>query len=193
MPYISEADIESTLLEHLERLGYARATDAQIGPDGSAPEREAYSDVLLLERLTAAIDRLNPLIPAPARHDALMQVVASASPSLIEENRRLHKRIVDGVAVEFYADDGTIRGDRVRLVGFADPDANDWLAVSQFTVIETGSKRRADVVLFVNGLPLAVIELKNAGGEQATLTGAFNQLQTYKAQVPRCSAPTRSW
>ena len=106
MTYLSEADIENALLEHLESLGYTHATDAQIGPDGSAPEREAYSDVLLLGRLTAAIDQLNPLIPAEARHDALMQVVASASLSLIEENRRLHKLIVDGVAVEFLIREG---------------------------------------------------------------------------------------
>ena len=184
MAYLSEADIETLLLEHLESLGYIRTTDARIGPDGSAPEREAYSDVLLLGRLKTAIDRLNPQIPAEARHDALMQVVASASPSLIEENRRLHQLIVDGVAVEFYAEDGTLRGDRVRLVDFANPDANDWLAVAQFTVIENGIKRRTDVVLFVNGLPLAVIELKNAGDEQATLHAAFNQIQTYKAQIP---------
>ena len=184
MTYISEADIENALLEHLVDLGYTVKSDLQIGPDAPTPERDAYTDVLLLGRLQAAIDRLNPHIPAEARHDALMQVLASTSPSLIEENRRLHKLIVDGVAVEFYADDGTLRGDTVRLVDFADPDANDWLAVAQFTVIENGIKRRADVVLFVNGLPLAVIELKNAGDEQATLTGAFNQLQTYKAQVP---------
>ena len=184
MSYLSEADIENALLEHLVDLGYTVKSDLQIGPDAPTPERDAYTDVLLLGRLQAAIDRLNPHIPAEARHDALMQVLASTSPSLIEENRRLHKLIVDGVAVEFYADDGTLRGDTVRLVDFADPDANDWLAVAQFTVIENGIKRRADVVLFVNGLPLAVIELKNAGDEQATLTGAFNQLQTYKAQVP---------
>ena len=184
MSYLSEADLEAALLDQLHGLGYTRTTDARIGPDGSAPEREAYADVLLVGRLTAAIDRLNPQIPAEARHEALMQVIASKSPSLIEENRRLHKLIVEGVGVEFYAADGTIRGDRVRLVDFADPDANDWLAVAQFTVIENGIKRRADVVLFVNGLPLAVIELKNAGDEQATLHGAFNQLQTYKAQIP---------
>lgn len=184
MAYLSEADIENALLEHLEDLGYTIKSDLQIGPDAPAPEREAYADVLLVGRLQAAIDRLNPHIPAEARHDALMQVLASASPALIEENRRLHKLIVDGVAVEYYADDGTLRGDTVRLVDFSDSDANDWLAVAQFTVIENGIKRRADVVLFVNGLPLVVIELKNAGDEQATLTGAFNQLQTYKQQVP---------
>lgn len=188
MRYISESDIETALLEQLQGLGYSLATEAAIGPDGSVPEREAYSDVLLLGRLEAAIDRLNPHLPSEARHDALMQVVASASPSPIEENRRLHRLIVEGVGVEFLitegAEDGTIRGDTVRLVDFDDPDNNDWLAVAQFTVIEAGAKRRPDVVLFVNGLPLVVIELKNPGSEQATLGGAFNQLQTYRAQIP---------
>lgn len=184
MAYLSEADIEAMLLEQLEGLGYARLSDAVIGPDGSAPEREAYSDVLLVGRLEQAIDRLNPDIPPEARHDALKKVIASQSPSLIEENRRLHRALVEGVDVEFYAKDGTIRGDKVRLVAFDDVTANDWLAVNQFTVVENGSNRRPDVVLFLNGLPVVVIELKKPGAENATLTAAYNQLQTYKAQIP---------
>ncbi|MEI6209369.1 MAG: type I restriction endonuclease subunit R [Desulfuromonadales bacterium] len=184
MAFITEADVEMMLLEQLAGLGYSRATDAVIGPDGSASEREAYSDVILLGRLTAAIDRLNPDIPAEARHDALKKVIAAETPSLIEENRRLHRAIVEGIDVEYYAEDGTIRGDKVRLIDFTNPDANDWLALDQFTVIENGVNRRPDVVLFVNGLPLGVIELKNPGYENATLTGAHNQLQTYKTQIP---------
>lgn len=184
MAYLSEADIEATLLAQLEGLGYARLSDAVIGPDGSAPERVASSDVVLVGRLEQAITRLNPDIPPEARHDALKKIIASQSPSLIEENRRLHLALVEGVAVEFYATDGTIRGDKVRLVAFDDPAANDWLAVNQFTVIENGSNRRPDVVLFLNGLPVAVIELKKPGAESATLTAAYNQLQTYKAQIP---------
>ncbi len=105
-------------------------------------------------------------------------------PSLVEENRRLHKLMVEGVDVEFYSDDGTIRGDKVRLIDFDDLAANDWLATGQFTVIEGGINRRPDVVVFVNGLPLGVIELKAPGGENATLAGAHNQLQTYKTQIP---------
>ncbi|EXJ13936.1 type I restriction endonuclease subunit R [Imhoffiella purpurea] len=184
MSFITEAEIEAMLLEQLAGLGYDSTTDAVIGPDGSASEREAFSEVLLLGRLEAAIARLNPDIPEEARADALKQVVATASPSLIEENRRLHRLMVEGVPVEFYTQDGSLRGDSVRLIDFADPDANDWLAVGQLTVVENGIKRRPDVVLFLNGLPVAVFELKNPGGEQATLTGAFNQLQTYKAQIP---------
>jgi type I restriction enzyme R subunit len=183
MAFITEAQVEEMLLVQLEGMGYAHATDAILGPDGSAPEREAYSDIVLLARLQSAIDRLNPHIPHEARHDALKKVIATETPSLVEENRRLHKAIIDGIDVEFYAEDGTIRGDKVSLVDFVDPDANDWLAVNQFTVIENGSKRRPDVVIFVNGLPLGVIELKNPGHENAHLTAAYNQLQTYKTQI----------
>jgi len=184
MAYLSEAAIEQVVLNHLAGLGYVLATDAEIGPDGKAPEREAYADVVLVKRLTAALERLNPSIPAEAREDALRKVLATEKPSLVEENRRLHKLIVEGVDVEFYSDDGTIRGDKVRLIDFDDLAANDWLATGQFTVIEGSINRRPDIVVFVNGLPLGVIELKAPGGENATLAGAHNQLQTYKAQVP---------
>lgn len=184
MAYLSEAAIEKIVLDQLSGLGYAIATDAEIGPDGKTPEREAYADVVLVKRLTAAIERLNPDIPAEARGDALRKVLATETPSLIEENRRLHKLMVEGVDVEFYSEDGTIRGGKVRLINFDDPDANDWLASGQFTVIESSINRRPDIVVFINGLPVGVIELKAPGGENATLAGAYNQLQTYKAQIP---------
>lgn len=184
MAYLSEAALEQAMLGYLDGLGYKLASDAEIGPDGKTPEREAYADVILPPRLTAAITRLNPLIPAEARGDALRKVLATERPSLIEENRRLHRLMVEGVDVEFYGEDGTIRGDKVRLIDFDDVAANDWLASAQFTVIEGRTHRRPDVVVFVNGLPLGVIELKAPGGENATLTGAFNQLQTYKGQIP---------
>jgi type I restriction enzyme R subunit len=184
MAYLSEAAIEQLVLDQLAALGYALVTDAEMGPDGKAPEREAYADVILLKRLTAAIERLNPTIPAEARGDALRKVLATEKPSLVEENRRLHKLMVEGVDVEFYSEDGTIRGDKVRLVDFDDLAANDWLATGQFTVIQGSVNRRPDIVVFINGLPLGVIELKAPGGENATLAGAHNQLQTYKAQIP---------
>ena len=111
-------------------------------------------------------------------------MVATVTPSLVEENRRLHRVVVEGVGVEFYDKDGTIRGDTVRLIDFDAFDTNDWLVFSQLTVIENGNHRRPDVVVYVNGLPLGVIELKNPGDENATLEGAFNQLQTYKDQIP---------
>jgi type I restriction enzyme R subunit len=184
MAYLSEAAIEKVVLDQLAGLGYAIATDAQIGPDGKAPEREAYADVVLVKRLTTAIEKLNPTIPAEACSDALRKVLATEKPSLVEENRRLHKLMVEGVDVEFFSEDGTIRGDKVRLIDFDDLAANDWLATGQFTVIEGSVNRRPDIVVFINGLPLGVIELKAPGGENATLAGAHNQLQTYKAQIP---------
>ncbi len=184
MTRINEALVEGVLLEQLQSLGYTYVSDNVIGPDGTAPERASYADVILQGRLEQAITRLNPHIPAEARSDALKKVLASERPNLTEENRRLHKAMVEGVEVEFYADDGTIRGDRVRLVDFDQPDTNDWLVSDQFTIIEQGVNRRPDVVVFINGLPVAVFELKNPGDEGATLTGAHNQLQTYKAQIP---------
>jgi type I restriction enzyme R subunit len=126
------------------------------------------------------VDRLNPHIPVATRDDAVKKVLAAEKPSLLEENRRLHGAIVDGIDVEFYAEDGTIRGDKVRLIDFDDPAANDWLTIGQFAVIESGAKRRPDVVIFVNGLPLAVIEVKNSS----------HGLQRIKA--PPSAAHTRS-
>ncbi len=184
MAFLSEAAVEHLVLAQLATLGWSLASDAVIGPDGKAPEREAYAAVVLVERLTTAIERLNPSIPPEARGDALRKVLATERPSLVEENRRLHRLMVEGVDVEFRTADGTVRGDKVRLVDFDDPSANDWLATGQFTVIENGNNRRPDVVVFVNGLPLGVIELKAPGSETATLLGAHNQLQTYKAQIP---------
>jgi type I restriction enzyme R subunit len=184
MAFISEADVEASVLDHLGTLGYDVSSDADIGPDGRVPERDAYADVVLAKRLVTAIRKLNPAIPTEARSDALRKVLATEKPSLIEENRRLHKLMVEGVDVEFLGEDGTIRGDKVRLIDFDDLAANDWLATGQFTVIQRSVNRRADIVVFVNGLPLGVIELKAPGGENATLAGAYSQLQTYKEQIP---------
>ena len=184
MAFLSEAGLEELLLQNFERLGYERSTDAEFGPDGTSPERESYGDVILQRRLVKAIERLNPHIPSEARQDAFKSLVATVTPSLVEENRRLHRVMVEGVGVEYYDRDGTIRGDTVRLIDFDKIDANHWLVLSQLSVIENGNHRRPDVVLYVNGLPLAVIELKNPGDENATLEGAFNQLQTYKDQIP---------
>ena len=182
MTTLTEAEVESVLLDHLGALGYTCLNDAVSGPDGSTPERAAYSDTFLPRRLRDAIARLNPQIPDDAREDALRKLLGVERPSLIEENRRLHRAMVEGVPVEYRAEDGTIRGDAVRLV---DPEdmQNDWLAIAQFTVIENGNNRRPDVVVFLNGLPVGVIEVKKPGAETATLGAAFNQLQTYKAQI----------
>jgi type I restriction enzyme R subunit len=167
----------------LEELGYATAYGLDIGPDSRQPERGSYGDVLLIERIRTAIAKLNPTLSAESRAEVLAKLTQSETPSLVEENRRLHRYMVEGVPIEVRRADGSIGGEQAHLIDFDDPDANDWLAVNQFTVIEHRANRRPDIVIFVNGLPLGVIELKNPGDENATLDGAFNQLQTYKAQI----------
>lgn len=179
----AESDIEQAALEWLAEIGYSITNGPDIAPESKTPERTSYGDVILSRRLRNAIDHLNPALPDEARADALRRIEQVEYPSLVEENRRLHTFMVEGVPVEFYGEDGVLKGDHVRLIDFDDPEKNDWLAVSQFTVIENRANRRPDIVLFVNGLPLAVIELKKAGDENATLDGAFNQLENYKTQV----------
>ena len=180
----SESQVEEAALEWLSGLGYAVLHGPDISPDGPTPERISYDQVLLTERLIEALKRLNPHLPTETLEEVLRKVQQTETPSLIEENRRLHRYLIEGVPVEIPREDGSIGGDVAWLIDFYDVDANDWLAVNQFTVIEHGHNRRPDMVLFVNGLPLAVIELKNPGDENATLEGAFNQLQTYKDEIP---------
>ncbi|KFL28880.1 DEAD/DEAH box helicase [Devosia sp. 17-2-E-8] len=180
----NESVVEDAAIGIFEALGYTYVPAAQIAPDGSAPEREAYSDTILSQRLVAAVERLNPTVPAEAREAAIKQLFITETPALIEENRRIHRLLTEGVDVEFAVGDGEIRGDKVWLIDFDRIENNDWLVTNQFTVVEGRHTRRPDMVVLVNGLPLAIIELKNAGAEMATVSSAFNQLQTYKAQVP---------
>lgn len=184
MAFLSEAEVEQALLEQLHALGYDIACEENIGPDGRSPERESHDEVVLRGRFEEAVARLNPHVPPEARQDAVRRVMQSELPSLLEENRRLHKLMTEGVDVEFHAEDGTLAADKVALFDFVRPENNDWLAVSQFVVINGQNNRRPDVVVFVNGLPLGVIELKAPGSAEAHLLGAFNQLQTYKQQIP---------
>lgn len=184
MAFLSEAAVELALLEQLGGLGYSIEREEDIGPDGHRPERESHDEVVLKKRFEDTVARLNPGLPLEARQDAVRRVMQSELPSLLEENRRLHKLMTEGVDVEYYADDGTLTAGKVALIDFEHPEQNDWLVVSQFVVINGQNNRRPDVVVFVNGLPLGVIELKAPGSAGAHLLGAFNQLQTYKKQIP---------
>ncbi|MBX5808167.1 type I restriction endonuclease subunit R [Pseudomonas aeruginosa] len=184
MAFLSEAAVEQALLDQLRALDYSIEREEDIGPDGHRPERESHDEVVLKKRFEDAVARLNPGLPLEARQDAIRKVTQSELPSLLEENRRLHKLMTEGVDVEYYADDGTLTAGKVALIDFEHPEQNDWLAVSQFVVINGQNNRRPDVVVFVNGLPLGVIELKAPGSAGAHLLGAFNQLQTYKQQIP---------
>lgn len=184
MSFLSEADLELALLDQLNSLGYQCASDEVIGPDGNRPERVAYDEVVLHDRLAKALARLNPWVPEEARQDVIRRLTQTELPNLLEENRRIHRILIEGADVEYYVEDGILTAGKVSLIDFETPSNNDWLAVQQFTVIDGQMKRRPDVVIFVNGMPLSVIELKAPGGENATLTSAFNQLQTYKVQIP---------
>ena len=180
---LNESIVEDAALEWFGELGYAVGHGPQLAPGEPAAERDSFGEVVLVGRLREAIRRLNPAIPEEAREEALRKVLRVGTPSLTQTNRAFHRMLRDGVPVEYPRPDGSIAGDHVRLVDFDDVRANDWLAVNQFTVIEGQHNRRPDIVVFVNGLPLGLIELKNAADEDATIWSAYAQLQTYKAEI----------
>jgi type I restriction enzyme R subunit len=180
---LNESIVEDAALEWFGELGYAVGHGPHLAPGEPAAERDSFGEVLLVGRLREAIRRLNPAIPEEAQEEALRKVLRVGTPSLTQTNRAFHRMLRDGVPVEYPRPDGSIAGDHVRLVDFGDVRANDWLAVNQFTVIEGQHNRRPDIVVFVNGLPLGLIELKNAADEDATIWSAYAQLQTYKAEI----------
>jgi type I restriction enzyme R subunit len=182
----TESVVEDAALAWLEALGYAVLHGPDIAADEPAAERHDpnYRDVVLDARLRHALVRLNPDLPHDAVEDAYRKVIRSDAPSLVGRNHAVHRMLVDGVTVEYRRKDGSITGAQARVIDFDSADNNDWVAVNQFTVSEGHNTRRPDVVLFVNGLPLAVIELKNPADENATIESAFHQLQTYQEQIP---------
>lgn len=181
---ITEDHVEQAALEILQDdLGYDYSFGPDITPDGKNPLRKNYSEVLLIDKLGDAIQRINPNIPNEAREDAIKKILRISNPKSILENRTFHKYLIEGVPVE-YRKDGKIKSDSIWLIDFENIKRNEFLAVNQFTIIENNVNKRTDIILFVNGLPLVVIELKNIADENATITDAFNQLQTYKDQIP---------
>jgi type I restriction enzyme R subunit len=180
---MTEDQLEHEALGWLAEVGYTPLRGPELAPDGERPERGSYQQVLLVERLRAAIARLNPQLTTAAREDALQQVRDLGIPALLSANRRLHQLLVTGVPVEVQRGGETL-GDFARLIDWAEPSNNEWLAINQFTVKGPHHTRRPDIVLFVNGLPLVVIELKNPADVNADIWKAFEQLQTYKAQTP---------
>jgi type I restriction enzyme R subunit len=178
-----ESEVEEAALSWLDGLGYSILNGPALAPGEPGAERATYGDVVLVGRLRAALAKLNPAIPADALEEACRRVSRTESPSLVQNNRAFHRMLVDGVDVE-YVTEGRLVHDKARLVDFDKPGDNDWLAVNQFTVQEGQHDRRPDTVVFVNGLPLAVIELKNPADEDATAYTAFKQFQTYKAEIP---------
>ena len=184
MSTLTESTVEQAALEWLESLGWSVAHGPDIAPDTTGAERTDYGEVLLARRLRDALARLNPDLPAAALEDAFRKLTRPEGATLEARNRVFHRMAVDGVTVEHRTDNGAIRGAQARVIDFDDPANNDWLAVNQFTVVENKHERRPDMVLFVNGLPLGVIELKNPADEDATIWTAWQQFQTYQAEIP---------
>ncbi|MBP8856929.1 MAG: type I restriction endonuclease subunit R [Anaerolineaceae bacterium] len=179
----TESDIEQAAIGWFTALGYKYLNGHDIEPDTPKAERESFEQVLLPARLQAALLRLNPGLPASALDDAFRKITRLPSSSApISANCEFHRALVNGITVEV-AENGRVSGKVVSLFDFETPDRNEWLVVNQFTVLENHINRRPDLVVFVNGIPLAVIELKNAADENATIWSAFNQLQTYKQQI----------
>ena len=184
MTTITEADVEQATLDWLAALGWQVAHGPDIGTDGAYPERGEYGQVALERRLSDALARLNAGLPTDALDDAFRKLTRPQGSTLEARNRAFHRMLIDGVEVEYRDSDGRVRGDQVRVVDFDNPANNDLLAVNQFTVTEDRNTRRPDVVMFVNGLPLGIIELKNPADEDATIWTAWHQLQTYKSELP---------
>jgi type I restriction enzyme, R subunit len=181
----SESVVEQAALAWLAALGYTvlHGPDIAAGEPGAERNDPNYRDVILEGRLRQALVRLNPDLPQEALDDALRRIMRGDAPSLVERNRAVHRMLVDGVTVDYRRKDGSIGGAQVQVIDFDAPGNNDWLAVNQFTVAGAQHVRRPDVVLFINGLPLAVIELKNPADEKATVWSAHRQLETYQAQI----------
>ena len=181
MAVISEDHIEQIIIQEFIELGYSYVNGADISPEGMAQERE-YNEVVLKNRLHTAISKLNPNVPFEAQEEAVKKVLRTDSPNLFQNNYQVHKYLTDGVDVEYRKGDRIV-GDKVWLIDYENPTNNEFLVVNQFTIIENNVNKRPDLILFVNGLPLVVIELKNAVDENATIHSAFNQLQTYKQTI----------
>lgn len=183
MTKITENAIENFCIELLEKQGYEYIYAPDIAPDSDDPQRSHFEDVLLSSRLMDAVARINPTIPYDAQQEAIKEISRIHSPELLTNNETFHRMLTEGVKVS-YQKEGSQRGDLVWLVDFDNPENNDFVVANQLTVIENGVNKRPDVVLFVNGLPLVVIELKNAADENASVKSAYKQLQTYKASIP---------
>lgn len=179
---ISEDHIEQIVIQEFIDLGYSYVNGADISPEGISQERQ-FDEVVLKQRLQSAIAKLNPNVPYEAQEEAVKKILRTNCPNLFQNNYDVHKYLTDGVDVEYRKGD-RIAGDKVWLIDYENPSNNEYLVVNQFTIIENNVNKRPDIILFINGLPLVVIELKNAVDENATINSAFNQLQTYKQAIP---------
>jgi type I restriction enzyme, R subunit len=186
MSNFTESVVEEAALEWLKELGYTilHGPEIAVGEPGAERTDLGYRDVVLQRRLRKALERLNPRLPSEAIEDAYRRLTKAGEPSPVTRNHAFHQKLADGITVEFTRPDGSIGGALVHVFDFDHPEENDWVAVNQFTIVEGRNTRRPDVLIFINGLPIALMELKNPADENATIWSAFEQIQTYKDQVP---------
>ena len=184
MSGFSEDVVEQATLAWFKALDYEVLHGPEIAPGERDAERATYEDVLLLGRLEEAIIRLNPDAEAEAVEEAVRTVRLINSPMLVDANHHLHHLLVNGITTEFLRADGTTGYAPLRLIDYDEPDNNDWVVVNQFTVKEGNHTRRPDVLVFLNGMPVGILELKNAASDSATVWDAYQQLQTYKQELP---------
>lgn len=183
MTQLTESQIESFAIQLFEQLGYKSLYGPDIAPDGANPLRASFEEVVLKELLLKAVRRINHELPAAVCEEAVNEVLRIASPDLLANNERFHRMLTEGISVSVHRD-GAERGELVWLVDFENPLNNEFTVINQYTIIENGRNKRPDLILFVNGLPLVVMELKNAADENATLQSAFRQIETYKEAIP---------
>lgn len=189
MSNFNEAAVEDAALEYFADIGYQTAYGPNLDPGEQSAERDAFDQVILLGRLRSALRQINPGVAADVLDEAIKRLQRAESQSPVDENFRVHRLLTEGVPVEHRGADGQVRTIRVNLLDFETPAANDWIAVNQFTIIEEGKHRRPDVIVFVNGIPLALLELKNPLAEHASLRTAWNQIQTYRKDIPSVFVP----
>ncbi|MCA9315784.1 MAG: type I restriction endonuclease subunit R [Planctomycetes bacterium] len=179
----AESLVEQAALDILGSLGWTIAHGGDLAPDLPGAERETYQDVVLVGRLRDALSRLSPSVPGVGIDEAVRRLLDPPGSTVEARNRAFHEMLVSGVAVEYPRDDGSIKGDRVRVIDAYDAAANEWLAVNQYTIVENKRQRRPDILLFVNGLPIGIVELKSAADEKASVWTAYQQIQTYKSEL----------
>jgi len=180
----NESELEIAALEWLEEMDYEIVEGPDIAPDGDYTERESFHDVVLVDRLRVSLQKINPTIERKIIEEAIQKVVANASPNLVLNNKQFHKLVTDGIEIQIQGKDGYNPTVSVYIFDFENPMNNDFMAVNQFTIIEGQANKRPDIIVFVNGIPIVVIELKNATNEDVDITDAYNQLQTYKQTIP---------
>ena len=183
MSFITEEDIENISIEWFKEIGYSFVHGPDLAHNGKSPEREDFRKVILIERLRTALKKLNPEVPSATIESAVLQLTNRNIPGLLSSNRQFHQWMTTGLPITYMDGDQKI-GIRLKIIGFDDPASNDWLVVNQLEVVGSKRTRIPDVVVYINGLPIAVIELKNPTDEKADIWAAFNQLQTYKDNIP---------